>query len=131
MNIIDAIKEMNEDKEIYRTCWSCKQKLKASEDFKILADVATNTVYAFSVTDLLADDWAIYEKPKEYFDFFEAIKRIKEGKRVTCKHNSNFYYYYDEDLNKPLRMIKASNLNNSQAVFCDFETNSKEWYEVD
>ena len=128
MNVIEAMQALKDGKKIRGRKWKNKQIYFELNENGQIVNLHGNLVNIWP-NSLTSDDWELYEP--EYFDFFEAIARIKEGKRVTCKHNSNFYYYYDEDLNKPLRMIKASNLNNSQAVFCDFETNSKEWYEVE
>lgn len=119
MNIIEALQAMKDSKKIRGRKWKNKQiYFELNENGQIvnlhgnLVDIWTNS--------LTADDWEVYE-PIEYFDFFEAIKRLKDGKKVTNEWIKPGYYYYGDTI---------------QYVNCTppieyKEYNSKRWFEVE
>lgn len=73
------------------------------------------------------DEWELY-KPKhehEYFDFFEAMKRMKDGKKVTNVNSDECYAYSVES--GAIYLIESK----QEADFIAEEINCQEWYEVE
>ena len=124
MNIIDAYEALKDGKQIRRCQWKDKEYyLELNKNNQI---VDPQGEFAFIWTESLSDDdWEIYDDTK-YFDFFEAIKRIKAGKRIANANTDKFIYKLDEDSHMIILEEFGSDFN-----FIQEEINSNKWYEVE
>lgn len=129
MNIIEALQALKDGKKIRKVIWpnsNCYYYL--DERKGEMKDSYNNNAIGISIDNLFNDEWEIYEPEPEYFDFFEAIKRIKEGKKVTNvdSNSCGFIYKLDEDS----RIIILDEPNRG-FNFIHKEINSDKWYEVE
>jgi len=85
----EALKEMRNGKKVYHKCLIMKKddifEIKdgsiKNQDGEYLGDKVSSSC-------MLTDSWHIYEEKKEteYFDIGEAIKRLKQGKKISHKY---------------------------------------------
>ena len=123
MNVIEALQALKDGKKIRGRKWKNKQIYFELNENGQIVNLHGNLVNIWP-NSLDADDWELYEP--EYFDFFEAIARIKAGKKVTNAGVDTFIYKLDEDSHKIILEEFGSDFN-----FIQEEINSKKWYEVD
>ncbi len=126
MNIIQAMQALENGKKIRRVDWldsnCCLRLDKQKGEIK---DEYNNNMVGIPIDNFFKDEWEIYT---EYFDFFEAMRRIKEGKKVTNTdaNSCGFIYKLDED-NHTIILDEL----NCRFDFINKEINSDKWYEVD
>ena len=91
MNIIEAMKEVNDGNVVTRINWFDNIVVMLSSEFSdsekiVLHNTCTNEDLDYLVTadDVQADDWVIrnYKRP---LTFIEAFKKVKNDKRVRRK----------------------------------------------
>ena len=88
MNIIEAMKEVNDGNVVTRINWFDNIVVMLSSDTGkiVVHNTCTNEDldYLFTADDVQADDWVIrnYKRP---LTFIEAFKEIKNGKKVRRK----------------------------------------------
>lgn len=124
MNAIEAMQALKDGKKIYKKQWSDEEfyYVELNENNQIIDQQGE---FSYICTEnLTADDWELYDDT-EYFDFFEAIARIKEGKKVSHASSDKFIYKFDEDSH----MIILEEFGN-EFSFIEEEINSNKWYEV-
>lgn len=136
MNIIEAGNELSKGRKIRLSEWEEGKFIQRSsyglDSIRPLFNQYGEN-YLLNMYDLLSINWEIYEEPKEYFDFAEAVARIKQNKTVACDGTENNDYFWYEKVSEPnpwRRYIKECGLN-QPAVFDSYEVNSDKWYEVD
>lgn len=120
MNIIEAAKLMKADKKMRRRSWAFKKSYIYMDCFEFFDKDGNKYVPGYD--DLTADDWEVYEGT-EYFDFFEAVRRLEDGKKVTNEWRASEYYCYHEGI------IKCSGRYSSPIGYKEY--NSKRWFEVE
>lgn len=127
MNFIEAAKIAQNGKKFRRSNWVKGRFIWTGEDREfsiIVLKFSGGFLPILSLEDYLANNWEICEEPREYFDFFEAMRRLEVGKKVSNLYQEAEYYQFNKFL--------MSSDNTNRATFFDIpEIASNKWYEVE
>ena len=127
MNIIDAYEALRNGKKVRKNHWPDKDSyIELNAESQIVDKYGDPApFYAYNMVE--PDSWEFYEPECEieYFDFFEAMKRLKEGKKVTNVNDPQVYfklivndlYFYVDDVAVDAQFTKS-------------DIAYKKWYEV-
>ena len=126
MNAIEALKALKDGKKVKSRCWADRKAYIELNENKQIVGGQNEPSYIW-IEDLASDEWELYDDT-EYFDFFEAMKRIKAGKRVSNTNANSCGYVYK--LNEDNHTITLDKLNCS-FDFIHKEINSDKWFEVE
>lgn len=125
MNILEAMQALKDGKKIRKRQWeNMNFYIQLNRNFQIVdpqGDVAAMNTYKLG-----GDEWELYDDT-EYFDFFEAVARMRYGKVVANKECPSKHYYVDDG---------EFGYKDTQGKYYHCSgvsiglTNSTEWFEV-
>lgn len=127
MNILEAANELSKGKKVRLSEWEEGKFIQRTSYGLASACPLFNQYggnYLINMYDLLSDNWELYEEPREYFGFFEAMRRLEAGKKVTNPYQAPEYYLF----NKTIRLSENTSWGTSFEIP---EIACQEWYEVD
>ena len=128
MNIIEALQALEDGKRIRKINWLYSHSYFYLDKRKgEIKNELNKNVHSIFIDNLFKDDWELHDGT-EYFDFFEAMNRIKDGKIVTNKDCPFKQYYLDIDGNFSCKHPISNYLY--QVISIEL-TNSTTWYEVE
>ena len=124
MNAIEAMQALKDGKKIRKRHWRDRKiHIQLNKNGQIV-DPRGDAI-AMNTYNLVSDEWELYDDT-EYFDFFEAIKRIKEGKKVSTEDVKGPIYKLD----RAGHTILLDGFGDSFSFIRD-EITSNRWYEVE
>lgn len=123
MNVLEALQALKDGKKIRKKDWLYAGYYIQLNEHNQIIDLHGDVKQIY--TDSLNDEWELYDDAK-HFDCFEAMKRLKDGKKVSFYSDSRLYYVEENGYIMFHAKCSSMPINFLQDDFL-----SKYWHEVE